>query len=166
MRLWWGVVFLCLPALSNASVLDVLISKNCDAEISVSMVKAIITHESKSFYKGKMQPWPWALNINSKGYYYTSKKEATDAALHALAQKPRRFGIGLGQIEWRFHKHRFGGDVSLALEPDRNIQVVCNILVEGKSDQRVDSTRALIAYYHRPMLDGAAYAYADKVLGL
>ena len=174
-----AIAFLFVCSGSFASVVDKLISSegpadsvalliknNCKSSLPVSVVKKIITHESKSFYKGRPQPWPWTLNINGVGHYYTSRAQALVAARKVIDDGAKKFGIGLGQIEWSFHKQRFNGNLAMSLHPAKNIAVVCDILAEGMKDKRVDSLRSLVAYYHRPVLDRIAYQYADKVLTL
>lgn len=138
------------------------VQKACNTnDLDTSLIIKIITHESKSYFKSKAQPWPWTLNINGRGYYFNSYAEALTYAKEALKKKPRRFGVGLGQIEWSYHKGRFK-DLSEALDPYKNIVVVRDILLEGK---RIGITNSyeLAAYYHRPVRDSIAFAYADKV---
>lgn len=155
--------------LSEAPPVDAmskLIHAHCDSEVPTVIVKKIVTHESKSYYKGKVQPWPWAVNINGVGYYFPTEEAALAAAKKALSHGARRLGLGLGQIEWKYHKNRFENNLKASLRPDNNINVVCQILREGLNDKRVKSIRSLIAYYHRPVLDDIAFSYADKVLSL
>ncbi len=150
-----------LSSFANESTHE-LIKRICKTnDVDTSLILKIITHESKSYFKSQAQPWPWTLNINGKGYYFNSYSEAVEHANKALKSNPRRFGVGIGQIEWAFHKSRFK-DVSEALNPIKNLQVVRDILYEGKKIG-ISNAYELAAYYHRPKRDSIAFEYADKV---
>lgn len=149
---------------AEGSTLDRLISKECNSEIPTDLVAKIVTHESKSVYKGQVQAWPWVLNVNGYSYYYKTRKGVTKAALSYIRDKKNTVDIGFGQINWFFHKHRFNNDISAALIPSQNIRITCEILAEGMRDKRVTDLTDLVAYYHRPVLDKRAYLYAKKVL--
>jgi hypothetical protein len=126
----------------------------------------VVTHESKSFYQGRVQPWPWTLNIDGQGYYYASYQLALLAAIKAHRNGASKLGIGFGQIEWKYHKGRFDENIAAALNPRNNIKAVCQILVEAWGSKRVKTWEDAIAYYHRPVLDDIARKYAEKVLAL
>lgn len=158
-----SIAFLMLLQ-SFCSFADVskLVKNTCQTNsLDTLLVVKIITHESKSYYKGKAQPWPWTLNIDGRGFYYRTFKEALFAAKKAYKNKVKKLGIGLGQIEWKYHKTRFN-DLSEALNPKKNIKAVCDILDEGRS-LGITNAYELAAYYHRPIRDSLAFKYADKV---
>jgi hypothetical protein len=151
---------------ATGNTVDVLIQQTCKGKVPSEIVKLVVTHESKTYYNDRAQPWPWTLNIEGVGYYYKSKDSAVVAAKKAIANGVKKLGIGLGQIEWRFHGQRFGWDVERALNPVNNIKSVCAVLQEGMDTDRVKNWADAIAYYHRPKLDKIGREYASKVLGL
>ncbi|MAD89082.1 MAG: hypothetical protein CMK64_05215 [Pseudoalteromonas sp.] len=139
------------------------VEENCSTNsVDTLLVLKIITHESKAYYKGKPQPWPWTLNVNGRGYWFDSYEEALTKANSALKNGARKLGIGLGQIEWKYHKHRFDGGLAQALKPKENIKAVCSILDEGR-EAGIENSFELAAYYHRPIRDQIAFEYAKKV---
>jgi hypothetical protein len=146
-----------------SDVIDELIITNCNENIPVNIIKKLITHESKSIFNKKIQPWPWVLNVNGKSHYFKNREKVTNAALFFIANKSNIVDLGLGQINWKYHHHRFDGDVKKAIDPSINIAVVCEILAEGLSDNRVTNWLDMVAYYHRTVLDERAYLYAEKV---
>ncbi|KZN63373.1 hypothetical protein N478_03730 [Pseudoalteromonas luteoviolacea S4060-1] len=153
---------LSFSSVANDQVLK-FVEDNCSTNsVDTLLVVKIITHESKAYYKGKPQPWPWTLNVNGKGYWFDSYQEALIKANSALKNKVSKLGIGLGQIEWKFHKHRFDGGLAQALKPKENIKVVCSILNEGRK-AGIENSFELAAYYHRPIRDQIAFDYAEKV---
>ena len=166
------IVFLLLNTLSYNTFANMedrvggLIEGVCPASVPVEIVKRIITHESKSFFNGEVQPWPWTLNINGVGYYYNTKKEALEAALQALDEDVKKLGIGFGQLEWKYHGQRADWNLAKALDPANNVKMVCDILVESRKSERVKNWADAIAYYHRPVMDKLGRDYASKVLAL
>jgi|TARA_R100001509_G_C4884907_1_gene221769 hypothetical protein len=150
-----------LSSVANESTHE-LIKRICNTnDVDTSLIVKIITHESKSYFNSQAQPWPWTLNINGQGYYFDSYSEALAYAKKALESNPRRFGVGIGQIEWSYHKTRFK-DISEALNPIKNLQAVRDILLEGRR-VGISNSYELAAYYHRPKRDSIAFKYADKV---
>ena len=74
-----------------------------------------------------IKPWPWTLSINAAPYYYATQAEAL-AALHWARQRPvKQLGIGLMQIEWRYHRRRLP-DLASALDPAFNLRTGAAIL--------------------------------------
>lgn len=150
----------------HAGVFDSIIHNECPSSVPVWVVKKTVTHESKSFYRSEVQPWPWTLNINGVGHYYPTMNDALIAAESAHKSGARRLGVGFGQVEWVYHSGRFGGSFANALNPKQNIKVVCEILMEAWRSPKVKNWEDAIAYYHRPVMDRIARSYAEKVLSL
>lgn len=164
-RLIVFLLFVLTVSNSSASVLDQIIEEECSG-VPSWVVKKVITHESKTFFNGKAQPWPWTLNIDGVGHYFEDYVSALVAARVALDSSDN-IDIGIAQISWKYHAHRFDDKLANALDPRRNIYAACRILREGKSNKnRVITWEDAIAYYHRPVLDSKARKYAQTVLGL
>lgn len=161
--LLFALSFISVPVYSQSNdPVFMFVDKHCDLNDSHTLlVKKLITHESKSYYKSKAQPWPWTLNINGVGHWFSSYESALKAAETAYSNGARRLGVGLGQLEWRYHSHRFE-NLKQALDPVENIKVVCSIVDEGLNSG-ISNSYVLAAYYHRPVLDDLAFKYADKV---
>jgi len=157
------LILTCNPL--SANTLEQILDEECKM-VPRDIVLRVVTHESKSTYQGRIQPWPWTLNIDGKGYYFSNYHKALLAAIKAHRNGAEKLGIGFGQIEWKYHKDRFDKNIAAALHPRRNIKVVCEILVEAWSSKRVKTWEDAIAYYHRPVLDNIARKYAEKVLAL
>jgi len=146
-----------------ADAIDSLITANCDSKIPVNVIRKLILHESKSVFNNKVQPWPWVLNVNGNPHYFNTQQKAIKAALVFVGNKSNVVDIGFGQVNWKYHKHRFDGDVRKTLDPRVNLSVVCEILSEALVDKRVLNWVDMVAYYHRTVLDKRAYRYAEKV---
>lgn len=108
-------------------------------QIDPVMMYAIATTESginRGFYHGKT-PYAWTANIcdmaagnNCKGYWFDSREEL----YHRLQQELNRgndwFDVGIMQVNWHFHKHRFDNDLWLATHPLINMNKAAQLIVE------------------------------------
>ncbi len=76
------------------------------------------------------RPWPWTLTINAKPYFFNNREDASTKLQEVLAGEiPEQLGVGLMQVEWRFHKQRFAS-AAAALDPYQNLKVGAAIFSE------------------------------------
>ncbi len=76
------------------------------------------------------RPWPWTLTVDAKPYYFDTYEGALSKLKQTLAgEPPKQLGIGLFQIEYRYHKDRFES-VEDMLWPYKNTQVAAQIFSE------------------------------------
>lgn len=148
-----------ITKLVSASELDALLMDNCDGP-ALTVVKKVISWESRGYHKGKIQPWPWTLNVNGRPLFFSSKAQALEVAEYHIV-KGAWVDLGFGQVSWNYHHDKFSS-VAQALEPSTNIRAACSILNKGFSKH--SDTRTAVAYYHRNQLGERAFKYADKVL--
>lgn len=113
------------------------------------VIGAIAQNESK--YKG--YPWPWTLNVHGKSYYFDSRTKAHDFIQLLLKNGIRSFDVGLTQINWKYHSHRFKSPWD-ALNPVVNIQTSKTILAD--LIRKKGDLESAIACYHNCV---------DKALG-
>ncbi len=76
------------------------------------------------------RPWPWTLTVNAKPYFFDSRFEAEIFLKQALKSRPSQLGVGLFQIEHRFHAHRFSG-METMLDPYENTRAAADIFREA-----------------------------------
>ena len=76
------------------------------------------------------RPWPWTLTVNGKPHFFDSRAMAEAFLRQAIAAAPEQLGIGLYQIEHRFHAHRFDG-LEQMLDPWHNVRVAADIFREA-----------------------------------
>lgn len=91
------------------------------------------------------QAWPWTLNVGGRSYFFVDRESAWQAARILETHHIDNFDIGLMQINWHFHKHRFRSTWQ-ALDPETNYRVAENILNEHW--QETHSLPLAIAHYH------------------
>jgi hypothetical protein len=74
--------------------------------IDGDILLSIVTHESGN-PKDHWAINPWALNIGGYSYYPKSKQDAYKLLINAILNGHETFGIGPGQIEWKYHRSSF-----------------------------------------------------------
>lgn len=80
-------------------------------------------------------PWPWTANIckgqpgvGCKGYWFKTREELYEALNKQLQAGNDWFDVGIMQMNWHFHKKRFGEDLWLATHPLVNINQAVGLL--------------------------------------
>lgn len=92
---------------------------------------AVAVTESRDLtIRSRLRAWPWTLTINKKPFYYDNQSEFCSAIKEQLAleQLPSQFGIGVMQIEYKWHKARFTKDS--ICDPYENLRIGGQILLE------------------------------------
>ncbi|GAK45701.1 soluble lytic murein transglycosylase and related regulatory protein [Tepidicaulis marinus] len=111
---------------------------------------------------GKVEPWPWTINVEGRGYYYTSKAEAIRAVRRLMAAGSRSIDVGCMQVNLRFHPRAFTS-LEEAFDPDANVAYAASFLSELKS--RSGSWDTAAGHYHSysPHLNRKYSARIQKV---
>lgn len=80
--------------------------------------------------KSKLRAWPWTLTINKKPFYYDNQADFCAAINKQLALDtlPDQLGIGVMQVEYKYHKDRFTKDN--VCDPYEHLRIGGQILVE------------------------------------
>ena len=108
---------------------------------------SVMLQESSGTTRDGYKPWPWTLNIKGKGGYYATRLKAYHALEQAL-KKTQLVDVGLGQINWKYHKKRFKSTWH-ALEPYTNLRAAAQILKEEYKHGGGDWWNA-VGRYHSP----------------
>ncbi len=135
------------------------------ARVGPALFYAIALAESGQQQKtAEFRPWPWTLSIDSRPRFYRTQAEALAALTAEIhrqqAGEPRQLGIGLFQIEWRFHAHRFDR-VDQMLDPYENARVAADILAEHLAAADGDPWQA-VGWFHSTTPELAA-GYRQRV---
>ena len=105
---------LLASSINDGVLADVPIAYHVVSEatgVPVDILYAVALTESGKAYEaegGRLLPWPWALNINGVGVYCANLDAALVLSREAIQQR-QLVDIGLMQISWRWHEHRFQG---------------------------------------------------------
>jgi len=91
----------------------------------------ICTHESKTFYNGSPQPWPFTLNYKKKGRYFHSHQ----GALYVLRQILEKDGsnalvdVGMCQVNLRWHGDKVASPEDL-LDFRANVRIAAGTITD------------------------------------
>lgn len=112
---------------------------------------------------GLMRPWPYALQSRGQSIFPATRAEAKEE-LTRLTQQTSNIDIGLMQINWAHHGHRFPHLVTHPhdlLDPHTNIVVGASILAEALAS--APELELSIGRYHS-WTEARARAYGQRVL--
>lgn len=107
-----------------------------------------------------IRPWPWTLNVEGDGRFYSSRWAAASALQDTLAVGRTSVDVGLVQINWRHHRAALG-QADAALDPYRNLNIAAAILVACHRAQ--GDWWAAVGCYHAPRDADRAARYRDRV---
>ncbi|MXY64066.1 MAG: lytic transglycosylase domain-containing protein [Gammaproteobacteria bacterium] len=160
------LVFLSLlcPAAGLAQVPDVPAGYHAAASnhrLSPAIFYAIaLTESGQSRMTAEFRPWPWTLSIDGEPYFFPTREETRTALLEAIQHGPGQLGVGLFQVEYRFHSNRFDSPGAM-LDPYENSRVAAEIFSEGLVAAGGNVWRA-IGLFHSTTPD-LAEAYRKRV---
>lgn len=150
--------FFCCANTSFAKIFDYELaqSKKCvqyfnyferKHEIPKDLLHSISLQESGRRHKEKNinMPWPWTVNVEGKGFFFDTKKEAVSFVLSEIKEGKKSIDVGCMQINLKHHPDAFK-NISEAFEPKFNIEYGAKFLKE-KFEQLNDWDKA-IAHYH------------------
>lgn len=110
--------------------------------------------------KGSLQPY--ALNIEGKAVFASTRNEAIAAFRQAQQQGAKLIDLGCMQINHHYHSEKFS-NLGEMLDPRRNVDYAARFLVELKG--RHESWSMAVARYHAgPNNDPAQKRYVCRVI--
>jgi hypothetical protein len=71
------------------------------------VLRAISLTETGRQIGGALRPWPWAANVEGKGYWFDNRAEAVAFIKSQMQQGKRSIDMGCFQINYRWHGHAF-----------------------------------------------------------
>lgn len=105
---------------------------------------------------GRVEPWPWAINVAGQGLYAATRAEAVAVVASHLARGTRSIDVGCMQVNLLHHPMAFP-DLETAFDPQANLRYAASFLAELHRRAGGDWARA-IAWYHSATPErGAAY---------
>lgn len=144
-----------------------------EQRVPAKLFYAMILNESRSsantdFGRATL-PWPWTVNHRGKAHFFQSRREAYDFVSILISKQDFQFDVGLGQLNWRWHRHKFLNHWS-AFDPYTNLTVSARYLRSQYDKKECGSWERAIGCYHRsrqkPKDIKIAKAYAQRVIKL
>ena len=104
-------------------------------------------------------PTPWAINIEGKGHYFSSKADAMIKVKKALARGKKSIDVGCMQINLKYHGDAFE-TLSDAFDPYLNMRYAAEFVTS--LHRRLKNWKKAVAHYHSATPHLGA-PYSDKV---
>ncbi|HHF3194740.1 TPA: hypothetical protein ACPJ2I_004192 [Vibrio alginolyticus] len=149
----------CLLVISHScfssELTDLVYSTAVRYGIDPVVFHSLITQESGD-PKNNLALNPNALNIGGVSKYPSSRTEAYEMILNALGEGHETVGVGLGQVEWRYHSSKFAS-LWDALDSKRNIEVAAGYFKEMVEYCEGNIACGVGAYHNRTHSIGRGY---------
>nr|WP_234998943.1 transglycosylase SLT domain-containing protein [Ruegeria sp. AU67] len=95
--------------------------------VPLDVMRAIARVETGRTADGALQPWPWTINVEGKGIWFTSEFEAKSYVFEIFKAGKRSFDIGCFQINYRWHGEAFRS-IDAMFDPDENAKYAARFL--------------------------------------
>ena len=125
--------------------------------IPTHLLAAIATTESGRWHEGLGMnvPWPWTINVEGKGYFFSNKAEAIAQTQQFINQGRRSIDVGCMQVNLKHHPKAFA-DLNQAFDPELNVAYAAKFLHDNYADLG-DWIKATAAYHSRTAMYGHRY---------
>ena len=125
--------------------------------IPAHLLAAIASTESGRWHTGlgMALPWPWTINVEGKGYYFSSKAEAIARVAALQRSGIRSIDVGCMQVNLKHHPDAFAS-LDDAFEPSHNVAYGAKFL-RANYDDLGDWVKATAAYHSRTPIYGREY---------
>lgn len=142
-----GLAVVLTPAIAAipAGYVAVARSESVPADILYAVACA---EAGRPMLDGSLRPWPWSLNVAGESCYFETRASAYEALLDVLVRS-NNVDIGLGQINWYWHRDRFR-DPWQALDPYENLKAAARFLRELFIRCECNDWWVAVEHYHAP----------------
>lgn len=120
---------LALPSeISNQTMCDqAAVSAAGKSNVPVAVMRAITRAETGRPENGKLNPWPWTVNMEGKGVWFDSEEEARTYVLRHFKAGARSFDVGCFQINYKWHGASFSS-IEDMFDPVTNAEYAAEFL--------------------------------------
>ncbi|HQS31402.1 MAG: hypothetical protein B7X59_00560 [Polaromonas sp. 39-63-203] len=113
---------------------------------------------------GRHRPWPYTVNVDGKGHYFSSKDAALAFLREPQTQRARSVDVGCMQISLKHHPLAFEARAE-GFDPQRNVDYAAQYLQQLR--QQHGGWDAAVSYYHssEPARQGRYLALVNRSRG-
>lgn len=149
MRIFLAVLlFITLQKTGSANICRSPIN---DAEKAIHAPKdllyslAIVESGRLNRQSNKVEPYPWAINVNGKDIFYPTKEAAIAGVKKLQKSGHKSIDVGCMQINLHHHKKAFR-NLDDAFDPEKNVAYAAKFMGQLRKDLK--SWSRAVAYYH------------------
>ncbi|SDX69523.1 Transglycosylase SLT domain-containing protein [Ruegeria halocynthiae] len=147
------------PSAHMAALCDRAAQRAAQSEgVPLKVLRAIARVETGRALDGRLEPWPWTVNREGKGYWFASEVEAKSYVFDIFRSGVRSFDVGCFQINYRWHGKAFRS-IDAMFDPDENATYAARFLTQLYAE--LGSWPAAAGAYHSRTQHHAA-AYTDR----
>ena len=148
MRIAILLLLVAFPAAaSTVTCLDAAREASARTGVPYDVLAAISLTETGRTREGRMQTWPWTVNVEGKGAWLDTREAALAHARGAYAQGKRSFDVGCFQLNYRWHGENFAS-IAEMFDPGANALYAADFLSRLHAEFG-DWERAAGAYHSR-----------------
>lgn len=118
-----------------------------ESGVPVDVLKSITRTETGRTRDGRLEPWPWAVNMQGEGRWFDTMDAALAHVLTNFNQGARNFDVGCFQINYRWHGAAFES-LRQMFDPLENARYAASFLARLHDETR-DWSQAAGAYHSR-----------------
>ena len=118
-----------------------------DTGVPLPVLLAITLTETGRKTGGVLQPWPWAINQDGKGHWFSTPEDAVQFAESQLDLGLRNFDVGCFQVNHRWHSKGFRSTEDM-FDPASNALYAARFLADLYTEYG-DWSLAAAAYHSR-----------------
>jgi hypothetical protein len=131
--------------------------------VPLNVLLAITRTETGRANAGKLEPWPWTVNMEGSGKWFSSRDEALDYVSQSYNRGARSFDVGCFQINYRWHGEHFSS-IKEMFDPEENAIYAANFLKYLNAEKK-NWSAAAGAYHSRTIQYSTRYRNRfDEVL--
>ncbi|MCC5956005.1 MAG: transglycosylase SLT domain-containing protein [Natronohydrobacter sp.] len=113
--------------------------------VPLDVLRAVALTETGRMRNGRMEPWPWALNMGGPGFWPDTRAAALTMARAQIDQGRRNIDLGCFQVNFRWHGQNFAS-LDDMIDPEKNADYAARLLSQHKS--RLGTWDAAAGAYH------------------
>ena len=127
---------------------DAALKYEKEYQIKEHMLQTITNVETGRWNQkqGQTLGWPWTVNAQGKGRFYSSKAEAVKAVKELQAKGIKSIDVGCMQINLKYHADAFAS-VEDAFDPYKNVEYGAKFLKKLYKNRGNDWMKAAMAYH-------------------
>ncbi|MBW4706985.1 transglycosylase SLT domain-containing protein [Roseobacter sp. YSTF-M11] len=95
--------------------------------VPLAVLKAVTRTETGRSQRGRLSPWPWAINVAGKGLWPDTRQDAERYVRDHLSTGKNNIDVGCFQLNYRWHGNAFGS-VAEMFDPFNNAQYAAQFL--------------------------------------
>lgn len=115
--------------------------------VPVSVLRAITRSETGQTKRGELRPWPWTVNMEGVGKWFSSRDDALGYVRAKYDKGARSFDVGCFQINYRWHGEKFAS-INEMFDPEANALYAARFLKRLYAEKN-DWSEAAGAYHSR-----------------